>query len=788
MSQRFVLYCDGCGLPISGAPPGDYCPRCGYPINRDKEEQFLNSSIRDLQRVAAYGGANMTITNLIQRYQGRLRFLYQTKMAPVQIAQEPSQVEPLQSVTPQASSERVVSPALPSVTRPAEIVLFPSQPVVPAVTPINVAPVVTPTNVAPVQSRQPVPGRMFSLKSFFADQTITIVASLGAFLILLGSLSFVATTKDLLLSFLVVFIVHAVFGVTGMVSYRFQSFRTVAAIYTAIFALLVPLVGFSCYRLVVGNLIQLAPPTLVAIAAAYAAIVYGFLAVYQKFSPFGYLSVAALAIADLAVASAFNLHYWWWPVALMLLALPALVSVMPANTTPLRGIWAIGREPVRALMFTSVTICGLGIIFTFFHSLSLDALRSSMPEVRFSVVSMTLLLFCWTCLFTWYTQQSRFAFAVPYLFLASVLALSYAFAFNQSGYALALTAVALLYHGLNRFASRLLQPFDKIERHMEILALVLVGLVPLIFGLRQPQIRETVLETTTILAGVALTISIMLHHTSLQRIPDASQTRWRWLILYSGFLFTWAYSVVVLSLNAEPVWCFLGITLVLVVGTVALRHFFSSSWANPLDVLVLGEVMLTLLLSLNQDLDHIIALLLCFATISYGVLLFQRRPNWLFLPLVFVVLALPALSKRPPVCTCAQSITTVTVSCHPSFHHGQSEHRTGRCLSTATTGDNMGMASAGNWIVMRGNGFGNRRISANKRHARLVPHNVSGGSGDGGALPDLVCRSGSGTCQVVAFCGGRLRHSGSTLTWQLLGSGMADTDSCRTCLWRKPSG
>src|SRR5205085_3838591 len=36
-------------------------------------------------------------------------------------------------------------------------------------------------------------------------------------------------------------------------------------------------------------------------------------------------------------------------------------------------------------------------------------------------------------------------------------------------------------------------------------------------------------------------------------------------------------------------------------------------------------------------------LLLFFAVLSYGVLLYQRRSNWLFLPLIFAVLALPIL-------------------------------------------------------------------------------------------------------------------------------------------------
>ncbi len=74
----------------------------------------------------------------------------------------------------------------------------------------------------PILPHQPTSERGFSLKSFLADQTINIIASLEAFLILLGSLSFIITTSNLLLSFIVMLIVHSLFGISGAISPQFS--------------------------------------------------------------------------------------------------------------------------------------------------------------------------------------------------------------------------------------------------------------------------------------------------------------------------------------------------------------------------------------------------------------------------------------------------------------------------------------------------------------------------------------------------------------------------------------
>src|SRR5579885_920138 len=659
-------HCDCCGLPLS-PQMGEDCPRCGYPIAVFKEEQFLISSLRDLRRVADHGGANMTVRQLIVRYQSRLNFLQQVEMAPASIAAPP--------VVPVPEAEKVQSPVQLATTLPPVKMQEPAQPVAPVVRP-SISPV-TPIGRPPVQPAatrpspvREVPTRVFSLKAFFADQTINIVVSLAAFLILIGTLGYVATNSNLsnlFLSFVVMFIAHAVFGLIGTLAYwfrsRLSSLRIIAAVYTTIFALLVPLVGFSGYRLVAGHLVELSPAALVAIAAMYAAIVYGALAVYQKFAPFGYLSVVAQAVATLAVASAFNLNYWWWPSVLMFPAFLALLALPDRvdNAEPLTGTWAILREPVRALMLACVGVCGIGAILIYLYSLGFDLVHQAQSEIRFSLLCVLLLLLAWVCLFVWQTRRTQWAQGIPYLFLASTLAFAYAFEFRLIGYVLLLTAAAVFYHGLTLLAPQFLRRYGRPDQHMEGLSLALVAVVPLIaapllpvevllrayapFFHAAPLNWETLAEIIALLVGVTVTLSVALHHTGWQRTPETSQKQWPWLLLLSGFLLNWAYGLIGVSLAPEPVWWFLTLTLVLVVCAVATRHLVGPAWANPVEVLALAEAVVTIGLGLG-NIDRSIFLLFFFAALSYGVLLYQRRQGWLFLPLMLMLLASPFLLSR----------------------------------------------------------------------------------------------------------------------------------------------
>ncbi len=632
------------------------CPRCGYPVDALKEERFLQNAVSDLQRVATYGGANLTVVQLIQRYQARLHALLQQKaFATLQKKQAPLvDNHAWTGEQPGVHSEKQTwSPSIPAHA-------FATQEHFAA--PATVPPM-------PVPNGQRQPASTFSLKSFLEDQTINIVASLGAFLILLGSLSFVATTTNLVLSFFMMFLVHGIFGGVGIISYRFRSFRVVAVIYTAIFALLVPLVGFSGYRLVSGNLVHIATPLLIATAALYAALIYGVLAIYQRFAPFAYLSAVAVVVADLALAVNFHLAYWWWPSTLMILAFPSLsaVSVHP-RIRLFSGSRSVLREPVRVLMYVCIAACGLGILFTFPYSLELSSLESSwvqQQEVRVALTCMLVLLFCWSSLFVWRTKQTGVALSIPFSFLACILSIGYTARFDQLGYVIILLIVALLYHGLVRFASQNLHFFHQLASFLDTLALILIALIPFVaFPLLPIQVflqaydpattpspvtANSFIELLSVIGGALLTLSVIQYHTGFQKELMVKQTGWPWLFLLSGFLLNAAFSVAVLWLKIVPVWGFLGWTLVLLVLALATRQRMSAGWALPLDALALCGIGQTILLGMNQNINSIIALLLFFAALLHSILLYQRRAPWLFLPVILALLALPLLLQRLPV-------------------------------------------------------------------------------------------------------------------------------------------
>ena len=651
-SQKLTTSCDCCGLPVDPLTTED-CPRCHYPVNPDKEEHFLQSAIADLQRVVAHGGADLRVTDLIKRYQYRLSRLQQHHIQAAPVPQIPIFTEQKPARTALAQ---------PSVPHGPEQAQVPPVPVIPLFPEEG-----TPVAAAGAPER-PRPARhVFSWRSFFADQAITILASLGAFLILVGALSFTATTSNLLLSFVVVFAVHAVFGITGFITYRFRSFRTVAIIYTVIFALLVPLVGFSLYRLLVDSHIAFSLPVLVALAALYAAIVYTILAIYQRFPPFAYSGMVALLLADLAAADALTLAYWWWPSAALLLALAALVSLRQLSAhpeaSPLAAFWTVFRNPMRFVMYALVLAVTLSLLYGISYSLRLDLSGTPNRELRFAILSVLALLLVWTGLALWLTKRTQWLLTLAYLLLATVLTFCYALAFEPIGYALALTGLALLYHGSNRFAGRFLQPFGKLSLGLDQLALVLVFLVPCISSPLLPvqlfarayapssmafQANwQALAELIAVGAGILLTISVSTSRAGFSRAPV--KAAWCWVLLLSGFLLNGAYSLVVLALHIEPVWPFLGLSLLLVAIAVSIRRLFGAAWANVLDVLALFGVTLTLSLSLNQQQDVISALLLGFGTLLYVVLLYQRRQNWLFLPLTLALLALPLLWNRPVV-------------------------------------------------------------------------------------------------------------------------------------------
>jgi hypothetical protein len=627
--------CDCCGLHVRGEPGVQDCPRCGYPTERAKEERFLENAIHDLERVATHGGAFMTVTNLIRRYKLRLDILRQLHEAPVVVAPETANDIPGRQPVDLSTGQE------PRLSK------LPEEKILEEVNTQAVSIASPPPVVAVEETKQ-----MFSLKSFFEEQTINIVATLGAFLILIGALSFVTSTTDLLLSFLIAFVVHIVFGGVGIVAYRFPGLRIVAGIYTAVFALLIPLVGFSAYRLVVGNIIEVDASLLLAIAATYAAIIYGVLAVYQRFALFGYLAVVALAVADLALASHFDLSYCWWPVTLMGLALLALAFVKPGvgRNWQFRGHWQVLNNAIRLLIYVCLIVCIMSSIVTFYVSLfPLDLIHTSadLRQIRFALAAMTLSLLCWVGLFIWRARFFELLSILLYLFLVCVLVCIYALESKQLVYVLVLTGVALLFHGLKYSVARRVSALRWLEGHLDWLTLILILVPPFTVEMSRSADLTSVVQVIAIAVGLALSVSVMISRTGIGRVPRAGGANWPWLLLLSYVLLSSLFLIALEWMDGTPVWGFLGLTLVLVALAVGLRRFGSVAWANPFDVLALVAAQET---ALVMGLDSgALWFLLGFAALTYAVLLYQRRILWMVVPCVFALLALSLLGSQPHI-------------------------------------------------------------------------------------------------------------------------------------------
>ncbi len=684
MVHVYGSHCDCCGLAVDTTQVKS-CPRCQYPVQPEPEQRFLEVALSDLKRVMRYGGTALSVTDLAWRYEGRLQFLRNLKGqdSAQHVADRATQTlvkeSPSLSQTfrvPEAAERAAFSVPAPSVTRPS----------VPA-TPITLRPIAgqASTPVSPAFPITPAASmRGFSLSS---DAVVNILAALGGFFILAGSLSFVLTTSNLWLSFLAVFFLHAIFAVAGQLTRRrLPLLRAVSPLYTLIFALLVPLVGFSAYRLVTNGLVGLSPSALLTLAALYAAAIYIMLAVTQRFVPFAYLGIVALLIGDIALAQTLHLAYWWWPCIAMLLALLSLLALPRATgeTWPLTENWGILRGPLQVLMYSIISIACLVLPLLLASSLILDSFFShNVPtavskELHLALFLLASVLFIWFALWIWRTRHIDRTPLLAYLLVCVLSLLGYALRLDLTGYVLLLSGMALAYHALVRLAGTRLAVYGLPDLTLDQLAIALSVLVMLLVAsatpfqliyrvyagsaaqntlvlffnnsFSYPFVRGSGLVLEQIALGVCflLTLDITAARAGLSRLP--AKANWCWLLLLSGLILAAAYGREVLLWQVSsvfPLWAFLALSLALLASAVLVRRFASPAWANPLDVLTLGGIAFTLTLSLGQTWNVISSFLFGFAALLYIALLSQRRP----LPSLFaaglLLLALPLLLAHP---------------------------------------------------------------------------------------------------------------------------------------------
>ncbi|GHO45536.1 hypothetical protein [Ktedonospora formicarum] len=686
-------WCGCCALPIRGNPPNDECPRCHYPVEIRKEESFLERSLRDLHRATIYQRNILTVSELISTYQARMLLLQREQQAKVvaqalasmpeapvkpattsstdiqveQTTQKIPTVEPALSAHITFFPEPVASLTNPSTTQASKPVRSADETITsPTPTP---KPKSTPVAPPPVQA----PRQVFSLKSFFEDQTINIVASLGAFMILAGSLGFVATTDKPLVSFLIMLLVHAIFGVVGLIAQRFASFRVVSLIYTAIFALLIPLVGFSAYQLAAGSLVTISPPALIAMASAYAAIAYGSLAVYQRFSIFSYLALVALSIADLAAAYALHLSAPWMGCALMPLALLAMI-ILPKDKMSVSifdGRLAILREPLAIAMYTWVVICVLSISYALMRALLSASISSGVSDLepRFALCGQVALLLLWASGMAWRTSKGRWILGSYYLFATLALSIAFTLSLHAAGYALVLIGTALCYHLLIRFSPAFmsaLQP-QKLEMHLEAVTIFLTAVAPLVGMLNMPQLliqrtfdagnpftlpADAIATLIVCTLGLLITLSALAHH--MARSPRTTDSKFKitLFLLLGGYLLYWGCGALTLLLPVHPTWLFLGVTLLLTALAYMVRRDHGASLGLPLELVALAGIGLTLTFAISLPDTILLMLLFGFEGIYYILALSQCRPRLLWLMALFPYLTLGPLFHHQALLFC----------------------------------------------------------------------------------------------------------------------------------------
>lgn len=650
------LSCDCCGFTVVSTTPTQVCPRCQYPIQPEQEQRFLEAALHDLKRVMQFGGASLSVRELVRRYERRLQILR---------AQEARGAT--QYVPPPPPQTKVVQPPSQVVRSSERIVLTPPPSVI-------TAPSVATPPVAPDEAPDS-PIRSFAVSS---DAVINILAALGGFFVLVGSLSFVLTTTNLRLSFLAVFVLHAIFGGAGQLTRRrLPLLRAVSSLYTMIFALLVPLVGFSAYRLVTNGLVELSPSALLMLAALYASAIYIVLAITQRFVPFAYLGMVALLVADLALALSLHVAYWWWPCIMLLLALPAL-WLYPGSAgepEPLAGAWIILRLPFTILMYTVISIAWSCLFILLNLILPLDSIYHVSEDVHVALFSLSALLWIWTALWIWRMRYLKLTPVLAYLLVGVLVLLGYALNFDRIGYVLLLTSLAFGYRFLTRTIGVWLARYhlldltlDQLTVGLSALIVVLVAFatpfqllsleypaspIPQLFSVfigispHKPFILNSDFVWTQLVLCVCLllTLDISVMRAGLARIP--AHLGWCWGLLLSGLLFMALYAQEVLLWHLAPLWAWLALSLVLLTSAVLVRRFVSAAWAKPLDVLALSAMVFTLLLSLRQTWEVLSALLLGWAALLYLVAFAQDRGWFSLLTAGLLLLAIPVLLGHP---------------------------------------------------------------------------------------------------------------------------------------------
>src|ERR1700681_416199 len=173
------------------------------------------------------------------------------------------------------------------------------------------APLPAPVAVLAAPARPPI-----SLRDLFAEHSVLILASLGAFLLVVATVLFelygtVGLGGGVRLAAVVA--LDVIFAAAGYVALGRPDLRSVGQIYTALAAVLLPLVGVAAWTFLALGSRGITVDQALAVTGAACAFVYGGLALSLGLRSYGLMSGVAIAVAAWGVSGAIGGGEHWRP-------------------------------------------------------------------------------------------------------------------------------------------------------------------------------------------------------------------------------------------------------------------------------------------------------------------------------------------------------------------------------------------------------------------------------------------------------------------------------------------
>ncbi|HSR24967.1 MAG TPA: hypothetical protein VLW53_15540, partial [Candidatus Eisenbacteria bacterium] len=188
-----------------------------------------------------------------------------------------------------------------------------------------------------------------TLRQFFTEHSILLLSDVGAFLLVVAAVLYEVYAIGELsggLRFAGVLALDLVFGAAGWACLRSPRMRLVGHTYVAVFALLAPLVGVAAYVFLGLRQEGISLEMALLLIGAALTVLYGVLCLRLRSQAYGFLALAALAVAWLGGIETAGSGAWNGPVAAVLLPAYALTA-FGARAVPGLG----ERFAARAALF-----------------------------------------------------------------------------------------------------------------------------------------------------------------------------------------------------------------------------------------------------------------------------------------------------------------------------------------------------------------------------------------------------------------------------------------------------